>query len=166
LQTLLACARAISESNARALPMFLEPLPVTKTDKGYVVVKTAEALARLTGVASALGDSSRNLWLKLPHCEDYDAVAGATTLPILLLGGESAGDPSPFLRQLGSAMAAGPNVRGALVGRNVLYPGDEDPLPMAEAAGGIVHENWSVDAALQSMTANRGRDMDRLSRFL
>ena len=32
--------------------MFLEPLPVTKTDKGYVVVKTAEALARLAGVAS------------------------------------------------------------------------------------------------------------------
>jgi len=37
---------------------------------------------------------------------------------------------------------------------------------MAEAAGGIVHESCSVDAALQSMTANRGRDMDRLSRFL
>ena len=33
--------------------MFLEPLPVTKTEKGYVVVKTAEALARLAGVASA-----------------------------------------------------------------------------------------------------------------
>ena len=70
-------------------------------------------------------------------------MARATTLPILLLGGESAGDPSPFLRQLGSAMAAGPNVRGALVGRNVLYPGDEDPLAMAEAAGGIVHEGWT-----------------------
>ena len=165
LQTLLACARAINESNARALPMFLEPLPVTKTDKGYVVVKTAEALARLAGVASALGDSSRYLWLKLPHCENYDTVARATTLPILLLGGESAGDPSPFLRQLGSAMAAGPNVRGALVGRNVLYPGDEDPLAMADAAGGIIHEGWSVDTALESMAANRGRDLDRLSRW-
>jgi DhnA family fructose-bisphosphate aldolase class Ia len=114
-------------------------------------------------VASALGDSSRYLWLKLPHCENYDTVARATTLPILLLGGESAGDPAPFLRQLGSAMSAGPNVRGALVGRNVLYPGDEDPLAMAEAAGGIVHENWSVDTALESMTANRGRGLDRLA---
>jgi DhnA family fructose-bisphosphate aldolase class Ia len=92
-------------------------------------------------------------------------VARATTLPILLLGGESAGDPSPFLRQLGSAMAAGPNVRGALVGRNVLYPGDEDPLAMADAAGGIIHEGWSVDTALESMAANRGRDLDRLSRW-
>ena len=166
LKTLQACARAINESNSRGLPMFLEPLPVTRTEKGYVVVKTAEALARLAGVASALGDSSRYLWLKLPHCEGYDTVARATTLPILLLGGESAGDPSPFLRQLGAAMAAGPNVRGALVGRNVLYPGDEDPLAMAEAAGGIVHEGWPVEEALASMAAHRGRDMDRLSRWV
>jgi DhnA family fructose-bisphosphate aldolase class Ia len=166
LKTMMACAQAINESNARGLPMFLEPLPVTRTEKGYVVVKTPEALARLAGVASALGDSSRNLWLKLPHCEGYETVARATTLPILLLGGESAGDPAPFLRQLGAALAAGPNVRGALVGRNVLYPGDEDPLAMAEAAGGIVHEGWPVETALDSMTANRGRDMDRLSRWL
>jgi hypothetical protein len=166
LKTMLACAQAINEANALALPMFLEPLPVAKTDKGYVVVKTAEALARLAGVASALGDSSRYLWLKLPHCDGYDAVARSTTLPILLLGGESAGDPAPFLRQLGSALTAGPNVRGALVGRNVLYPGEEDPLAMAQAAGGMVHEGWSVDTAMQSMTASRGRDMDRLSRWI
>jgi hypothetical protein len=163
LKTLQACATAINESNARGLPMFLEPLPVAKTDKGYVVVKTAEALARLAGVASALGDSSRYMWLKLPHCEGYETVARATTLPILLLGGESAGDPAPFLRQLGSAMAAGPNVRGALVGRNVLYPGDEDPLAMAEAAGGIVHHGWTVEQALESMASVRGTGMDRLA---
>jgi hypothetical protein len=166
LKTMLECAQAINQSNALALPMFLEPLPVTKTEKGYVVVKTAEVLTRLAGVASALGDSSRYLWLKLPHCDNYEAVARATTLPILLLGGESAGDPAPFLRQLGSAMAAGSNVRGALVGRNVLYPGEEDPLAMAQAAGGIIHEGWSVDSALESMAENRGRDMDRLSRWL
>ena len=166
LTTLQACARAIDESNARGLPMFLEPLPVTRTDKGYVVVKTPEALARLAGVASALGDSSRFLWLKLPHCEGYETVAHATTLPILLLGGESAGDPSPFLTQLAAAMTAGPNVRGALVGRNVLYPGTEDPLAMADASGGIVHQGWSVEEALQSMAAKRGCDMDRLARWL
>ena len=117
-------------------------------------------------MASALGDGSRYMWLMLPHCEGYETVARATTLPILLLGGESAGDPAPFLRQLGSAMAAGPNVRGALVGRNVLYPGDEDPLAMAEAAGGIVHHGWTVEQALESMAAARGTGMDRLSRWL
>lgn len=166
LKTLRACAHSITESNARELPMFLEPLPVAKTDKGYVVTKTPESLARLAGVASALGDSSRNLWLKLPYCDAYEAVSRSTTLPILLLGGESAGDPAPFLKELAAALAAGPNVRGALVGRNVLYPGAEDPLAMAEAAGGIVHNGLAAEAAIRSMDAVRGREMDWLSKSL
>jgi len=162
LTTLRACVAAINECNALRLPMFLEPLPVARTEKGYTVVKTAEALAKLAGVASALGDSSRYLWLKLPYCESYRTVARSTTLPILLLGGESAGDPAPFLRQLESALAAGPNVRGALVGRNVLYPGTRDPLAMADATGGIVHEGWSVEQALAAMAGLEGAGMDRL----
>jgi len=165
LKTMLASAQAITEANALRLPTFLEPLPVTKGDKGYAVVKTSEALARIAGVASALGDSSRYLWLKLPYCEGYETVARATTLPILLLGGESAGSPAPFLNQLASALAAGPNVRGALVGRNVLYPGDEDPLAVAAAAGGIIHDGMPVEEAMQAFAVNRGRDMDYLSRY-
>ena len=162
LETVLASAEAITECNAEKIPMFLEPLPVVKTDKGWTVVKTAEALAKIAGVASALGDSSRYLWLKLPYCERYEVVARSTTLPILLLGGESAGSPAPFLTQLASALQAGPNVRGALVGRNVLYPGDEDPLAMASAAGGIIHHGWTVEQALESFGANRGKDLGRL----
>lgn len=163
LRTILASVRAITECNALRLPVFLEPLPVVRSDKGYKVVKTAEALARLAGVASALGDSSRYLWLKLPYCDDYSTVARSTTLPILLLGGESAGDPAPFLRQLDSGMRAGANVRGALVGRNVLYPGTEDPLAMAEATGRIVHEGWSVKQAMASMAGTRGLGMNLLA---
>lgn len=165
LKTMLACAQAVSDASARVLPVFLEPLPVTRTDKGYAVVKTPEALARLVGIASALGDTSRYLWLKLPYCEGFDQVARATTMPILLLGGESAGDAAPFLHQLKSALAAGSNVRGALVGRNVLYPGDEDPLAVAEAAGGIIHSGWAVEEAVHSCAANRGRHMDCISRY-
>ena len=165
LKTILAGAQAITECNALRLPMFLEPLPVVRTAKGWTVWKDREALARIAGVASALGDSSRHIWLKLPYCDGYETVARATSLPILLLGGESAGGPEPFLQELASALAAGPNVRGALVGRNVLYPGDEDPLAMAAAVGGIIHQGWSVDEALRSMADNRGRDMDFLSRL-
>jgi DhnA family fructose-bisphosphate aldolase class Ia len=130
------------------------------------VEKKAEPLARLAGVASALGDSSRYLWLKLPYCDHYEVVARSTTLPILLLGGESAGDARPFLAQLAGALEAGPNVRGALVGRNVLFPGDEDPMAVAGAAAGIIHQGWTVEEAMNSFTANRGRALDRLSRHL
>ena len=153
LKTMLASAQAITEANALALPTFLEPLPVTRTEKGWSVVKTREALARIAGVASALGDSSRYLWLKLPYCEGYETVARATTLPILLLGGESAGDPSKFLHELASALAAGPNVRGALVGRNVLYPGAADPLEIAGKVGSIIHEGSKVSIGQASACA-------------
>ncbi len=164
LKTMLASAQAINETNSLKLPMFLEPLPVVKTDKGYKVAKTAEALAKIVGVASALGDSSRYLWLKLPYCENYEIVARATTLPILLLGGEAVGDAAPLLREIAAGLAAGENVRGALVGRNVLYPGAEDPLGVAEAAGRIIHNNYTVERALDMAPAFRGRDLDWAAR--
>lgn len=159
LKTLLATAQTITVANALKLPMFLEPLPVSKTETGYKVNKTAEALAKIVGVASALGDSSRYLWLKLPYCDNYEVVVRATTLPILLLGGESVGDATPFLRQVAAGLEAGPNVRGALVGRNVLYPGAEDPLAVAEAVGGMIHKGWTVQEAVDAQGAHRGRDM-------
>lgn len=162
LKTMLATVNAINQANALNLPTFLEPLPVVRTEKGWTVQKDWESLTVITGVASALGDSSSNLWLKLPYCEGYQKVAAATTLPILLLGGESAGDPAPFLSEMTKALATGPNVRGALVGRNVLYPGDEDPYAMAAAVGGIIHEHWNMDQAVASLAANRGKDLNRL----
>ena len=165
LKTLLATVQAITELNATGLPMFLESLPVEKTANGYKIIKTAEELARTAGAASALGDSSRYLWLKLPYCENYEMVARATTLPILLLGGEPVGDATPFLRELAAGLMAGPNVRGALVGRNILYPGDDDPLAVIESVGGIIHQGWNVEQALDAQANHRGRDMDWLSRL-
>ena len=152
LETLKAAARAITEMNALRLPTFLEPLPVNAEFK---VIKTAEALAKITGVASALGDSSHLLWLKLPGCAGFEIVAQSTTLPILLLGGESSGDPRPFLNELATAMSAGPTVRGCLVGRNVLFPGDEDPLVIGHAVGLIVHRGMQVEQALLEAAEHR-----------
>jgi hypothetical protein len=163
LKTLLATVQAITELNAVGLPMFLESLPVVKTDDGYKIIKTADELARTAGAASAMGDSSRYLWLKLPYCENYEKVAQATTLPILLLGGEPVGDATPFLRELEAGLKAGPNVRGALVGRNILYPGDDDPLAIIESVGGIIHQGWNIARALEAQAVHRGRDMDWLA---
>ncbi len=166
LKTMLAAAQAIREADALGLPMFLEPLPVVRADTGYGVVKTAAALAGIVGVASALGDSSRNLWLKLPYCEEYHLVAGATTLPVLLLGGEATGEPASLLREIAAGLASHFNVRGAMIGRNVLYPGPEDPLAVAQAVGGLVHKGWTVEQAQSALARERGRDMDVLARWL
>jgi DhnA family fructose-bisphosphate aldolase class Ia len=165
LKTLLATVRAISEQTALKIPMFLESLPVEKVEGGYKIIKQAEELARTAGAASALGDSSRYVWLKLPYCENYEMVARSTTLPILLLGGDPVGDVRPFLRELASGLKAGPNVRGALVGRNVLFPGDGDPFAAAEAAGGLVHHGWPIERAIDTLDTAGGRETDWLARL-
>jgi hypothetical protein len=166
LSTIEYCAWAITEMNAHGLPTFLEPLPVELRGGKYEVQKNAEALARTAGVAGALGDSSANLWLKLPYCDDYEIVSRAVTEPILMLGGASKGDPTPMLGEFASGMRAGSNVRGALVGRNILYPGADDPLATAEAVHKIVHQGYTADQAAEYIMENRGRDMDALTKWL
>lgn len=138
LKTMKHCAQAITDANKAKIPFFLEPLPVVRTDAGFTIKKTPEALSQLVGVATALGDSSRYLWLKLPYCEDFGRVAQATTAPILLLGGES-GDTSQFLQEIRDGMSSHHNVRGTMVGRNVLYPKDEDPVDVAAMVHETVH---------------------------
>jgi hypothetical protein len=154
LKTLVAAANAITSANALSLPTFLEPLPVVKSAAGFQVQQSKVPLVSAASIASALGDSSRNLWLKLPYCAEYEAVAAATSLPILILGGQSATEPTRFLTQVADAMAAGANVRGALVGRNLLYPEHEDPLMLAEAVGAIVHKGCTVEQALDAARAS------------
>ncbi len=139
LKTIMATTRVINDMNAIRLPLFLEPLHAAKTADGYKIIKTPEALAGVVSVASALGDSSRYLWLKLPFCVNYEVVTRATTLPIVLLGGESTGDAGQFMRELKAGLGAGANVRGVMVGRNVLYPGSADPGEVAAEVGRIVH---------------------------
>ncbi len=155
-------AEVITESHRKGLPVFLEPLPVERADGTYRVKKTAPDFIRMVGVASALGTSSSGVWLKIPWVPGFEAVARATTLPILLLGGESSGDPSGFIRELASGMAF-PNVRGALVGRNVLYPGQDDPLAVALAVNRVVHLRCREDEALAYLDEVRGSGMDVLS---
>lgn len=166
LDTILGCVQAIRDLNALGIPVFLEPLAVREANGKWKTVKEAAAIVRVVNIASALGDSSLNLWLKIPYCEDYERVARATTLPILMLGGEAAGDPTGILEEFALGMRAGPNVRGALVGRNVLFPGLDDPLATAMAVQRIVHEGFDAARAIDYLMENRGRDMDRFRRWL
>ena len=143
LTTMRACAQAITEAAAVQLPFFLEPLPVEKSEGKYKVTKQAQTLAQLVGVASALGDSSRYLWLKLPYCANFAVVAQATTLPILLLGGETA-DTAKFFAELKEGLATAHNVRGTMIGRNVLYPDPLDPVDVAATVHELVHRSTAA----------------------
>ncbi|MBS1956130.1 MAG: hypothetical protein JST89_18240 [Cyanobacteria bacterium SZAS-4] len=144
LKTMQYCAEAINHLLYLNLPMFLEPLPVVREKSGLLKVKKdAESLATIVGVASALGEASSRLWLKLPYCDKFDTVAKSTTLPILLLGGESQ-DEKVVLKEIKTALENSPNVCGTMIGRNVLYAKDKSHVGMAEEVNALVHEHLVV----------------------
>jgi DhnA family fructose-bisphosphate aldolase class Ia/sugar phosphate isomerase/epimerase len=160
LETLERVAKAVEELADEGLPAFVEPLPVKKTETGYKTDMTTDNIIKAMGIASALGYYTGHVWLKIPYCEDFARVAKATTMPILLLGGESTGRPSGTVEDFVRGMGAGPNVRGALVGRNVLFCGDDDPAAIAEAINGVVHERRSAIEAIAQGAKVRGTLMD------
>jgi DhnA family fructose-bisphosphate aldolase class Ia len=127
---------------------------------------TADEMVKLVGVISSLGDSSRHTWLKLPFCEDFERVTLATSLPILMLGGPSKEDPRPICRDFAAGMAARSNVRGALVGRNVSFPGPEDPAAVAQAVSDIVHNGLSAEQAIQVTMKHRDHMLDTLTKTI
>lgn len=163
-RTMLYNSNIITELNRFEIPCFLEPLFVAT--EGYKIQKSLAEMVKIIGVASAMGDSSRNLWLKIPFCGDFPRVVRATTLPLLMLGGESKGDPTGTIGEFAEGMKAGSNVRGALVGRNILFPGKDDPLAAALAVHQVVHSGFSKKDAVDFLMKNRDIGMDALTRYV
>ncbi|HBM79569.1 MAG TPA: hypothetical protein DD426_01805, partial [Clostridiaceae bacterium] len=116
IMTMDYCAKAIDDCNKYDIPVMIEPLPVEHTEDGYKTKMDKDSLIQTIGVASALGNSSRNHWIKIPYVEGYSDVVKSTTMPILMLGGASEGSPVNTLENFERGMGAGRNVRGVLVG--------------------------------------------------
>jgi len=165
-ETLTYCAQAVTDLNRLGLPAFIEPLPVEKTEGKYAVKKNAADIIKVVGVAFALGETSAQTWLKIPYCDDYETVARAVTCPMLMLGGESRGDPTGTLNEFASGMKAGNTIRGALVGRNVTFPGDDDPLAVARAIHAVVHEGLDAEQAVDRLMKERDDNLDALTKYL
>ncbi|NLE77962.1 MAG: hypothetical protein GX605_14580 [Chloroflexi bacterium] len=166
IETVWYCSQAVDELNSYGLTPFVEPLPMVMENGKYKNNNTVEELVRLVSVGQALGAASRYTWLKIPVVENYERVAMATTLPVLMLGGASRHDPVPTIRQFHYGLSGGDNIRGAMVGRNVLFPGDEDPRAVAVAISGLIHDRLSPEQAIDRMAARRDQDIDSLTRFV
>jgi hypothetical protein len=123
--TLEACAQAVSALAERRLLALVEPFMSTRREGRVHNVLTADAMTRAVAIASGLGTTSAWTWLKVPVVEDLERVAAATTLPLLLLGGEVAADHDETLARWRVALKL-PTVRGLVVGRALLFPPDDD----------------------------------------
>jgi hypothetical protein len=130
--TMVACAQAINDLADRGLMAMVEPFISHRVDGRVRNELTTEAVIRSSTVAAGLGRTSAHTWLKLPVVDGMDEVLAATTLPVLLLGGEVAADQDAQFAQWSKALV-NPHVRGMVVGRSLLYPPDGDVAAAVDA---------------------------------
>ncbi|WP_368497737.1 deoxyribose-phosphate aldolase [Herbiconiux sp. A18JL235] len=136
--TLEATAAAVTRAAAAGLPIMLEPFLSARVDGRVVNDLSPDAVILSIAIAAGLGTSSAYTWLKLPVVAEMDRVMAATTLPTLLLGGDTAGDPEVAFASWQEALTL-PGVRGLTVGRTLLYPPDDDVAAAVDIAARLVH---------------------------
>ncbi len=138
-RTLELVARIATELADAGVMHLIEPLPYrTRAEGGVELDPSEDALVRTVAIASGLGSSSAQTWLKVPATADPARVAAATTCPILLLGGDAGRRHEQVFGAWERALTV-PNIRGLVPGRALLYP---EVLTVREAvarAGALVH---------------------------
>ncbi len=135
--TLESAAAALRDLSAARLMAVVEPFIVTRKDGLAVNDLTPDAVIKSVTIAAGLGGTSAYTWLKLPVVPEMERVAAASTLPVLLLGGDSAGDPDRMYASWQQALRL-PTVRGLVVGRSLLYPPDDDVAGAVDTAVGLL----------------------------
>ncbi len=178
LQTFDRLCQLVGRLAELKLPVFIEPLavrletPMRPEGSGrrggprrWLMSDDVAEWMRVVSAAAAMGPTTARSWIKIPFLPGgggdsgglgFADVAGSTTLPILMLGGPSAGTIAPMLADFHNGMQAAANVLGALVGRNVLYPGADDPALAARAVCHVVHDGLApTEAANRAATESR-----------
>ena len=132
VRTLEACAHAVDALAEQSLMAMVEPFLSERVDGRFRNDLSTEAVVRTSAVAAGLGTTSAHTWLKLPVVEDMDQVLAATTLPVVLLGGEVSSDQGAQFASWRKALAY-PSTRGMVVGRSLLYPPNDDVAAAVDA---------------------------------
>jgi hypothetical protein len=136
-RTMEGCARAIDALNALGLHAMVEVFASRTVDGRSSNDPSVDATMRAIAIASALGGGSARTWLKLPVVDDQERLLSATTLPVVLLGGDPGKDRAATYQRWAMSMAL-PQVRGLVAGRTLLYPPDGDVRAAIDAAAAIV----------------------------
>jgi hypothetical protein len=135
--TLAACANAVSELAFHRSIALIEPFIAHRVDSRVSNDLMPDAVIQSIAIASGLGTTSAYSWLKIPVVDDIERVAEASTLPTLLLGGETGHRPDEMFARWQKALRLA-NVRGLVVGRNLLYPPDDDVADAVDIAVGLL----------------------------
>ncbi|MFE0682529.1 deoxyribose-phosphate aldolase [Streptomyces sp. NPDC058961] len=140
LDTLHTAARAVDAMAERQLPVFIEPFICHRRNGRVSHDLSAEAVTRSVAIASGLGGTSAYTWLKVPVTENPDDMAkvmATSTLPAVLLGGDTGDDQDAAFEKWRGALQL-PTVQGLVAGRPLLYPADGDVAAAVDTAVGLL----------------------------
>ncbi|GAA2164469.1 hypothetical protein GCM10009727_82080 [Actinomadura napierensis] len=140
-RTLEGCAHAVTALAGHRLMAMVEPFVSHRIEGRVRNLLTPEAMIRAVSVASGLGATSAYTWLKVPVVPEMERVAAATTLPLLLLGGDIGDDPRTVLDGWRRALRL-PGVKGLVAGRSLLYPPDGDVRAAVDAAVSVLQPGF------------------------
>ena len=135
--TMESCARAVSDLAAHGLMAMVEPFISHRVDGRVRNDLSPEAVIRSIAVTSGLGSTSAYTWLKVPVVDDMERVLAASTLPVLLLGGEVSADQDAVFELWHKTLRI-PSVHGLVVGRTLLFPPDGDVAGAVDTAVGLM----------------------------
>jgi len=159
------CSDIVNQSTKKGLPIFIESLYVHKTRNGYSVDTTTVNLVKVNGVASALGNSASMKWLEIPFNNNFERVSISTTCPILALPNGVARKALDVVQEYDINKSVAKNIRGMLLGTNVLLPMDEDPLCLASAISKIWHKNLDPKIALAEARKEMKNEKNSLRKY-
>ena len=135
--TLESCGRAVSDLAAHRRVAMIEPFMARRENGRLHNDLSPPAVLRACAIAAGLGTTSAYTWLKLPVVPQMERVLTATTLPVLLLGGDPDGAPEETFAAWEKALAL-EGVYGLVVGRALLYPPDGDVAAAVDTATALV----------------------------
>jgi len=138
-RTMESCARAVSDLAAHGLMALVEPFVSHRSDGRVRNDLSPEAVTRSIAVASGLGTTSAYTWLKVPVVDDMKRVLAASTLPVLLLGGEVSANLDAAFDGWRKALQM-PSVHGLVVGRTLLFPPGDDVVGAVDGAVSLMRE--------------------------
>lgn len=135
--TLSACSNAVTALALEHKVAMVEPFMSRRVGGRAESDLSTEAIIRSMSIAAALGETSAYTWLKVPVVDNMVPVAAATTLPVVLLGGARTDHPDEMFERWQRVLAL-PNVRGLVVGRNLLYPKNDDVVAAVKTAASLL----------------------------
>jgi len=104
-------------------------------------MRTADTVAIATRIGAELGADV----IKTPYASGFEAVTSTSYVPVVILGGAKRGKERDMLADIKSAIDVGAS--GVAIGRNIFQA--DDPGAMTAAVASIVHQNASVDEAME-----------------